>query len=70
MEEILEQLQKMLDGYNVKYYVPPVAQNSEVDLTASFSFKFAAVNAGLGWSGKMMLLSQSNMDQEYDYLRS
>ena len=42
----------MLDEYNVKYYIPPVAQNNEVDLIAPFSFKFAAVNAGLGWIGK------------------
>ena len=52
LEKILTQLQKMLDGYNVKYYIPPVAQNNEMDLTAPFSFKFAAVNAGLGWIGK------------------
>ena len=52
LEEILAQLQKMLDKYHVKYYVPPAAQNNEVDLTAPFSFKFAAVNAGLGWIGK------------------
>ena len=51
-EKILTQLQKMLDEYNVKYYIPPVAQNNEVYLTAPFSFKFAAVNAGLGWIGK------------------
>ena len=38
--------------YKVKYYIPPVAQNNEIDLTAPFSFKFAAVNAGLGWIGK------------------
>lgn len=50
--KILAQLQKMLDEYNVKYYIPPTAQNNEVDLTAPFSFKFAAVNAGLGWIGK------------------
>ena len=52
LEEILAQLLKMLDEYNVKYYVPPVAQNDEVNLTVPFSFKFAAVNAGLGWIGK------------------
>ena len=52
LEKILTQLQKMLDEYKVKYYVPPVAQNNEVDLIAPFSFKFAAVNAGLGWIGK------------------
>lgn len=42
----------MLDEYKIKYYIPPVAQNNEADLTAPFSFKFAAVNAGLGWIGK------------------
>ena len=52
LEKILTQLQKMLDEYNVKYYIPPVAQNNEVDLIAPFSFKFAAINAGLGWIGK------------------
>lgn len=51
----------MLDEYNVKYYIPPVAQNNEIDLIAPFSFKFAAVKAGLE---KMMLLLQKNMDQE------
>lgn len=48
----------------MKYYIPPAAQNNEVDLIAPFSFKFAAVNVGLGWIGKTMLLLQSNMDQE------
>ena len=52
LERILTQLQKMLDEYKVKYYIPPVAQNNEIDLIAPFSFKFAAVNAGLGWIGK------------------
>lgn len=52
LDRILIQLQKMLDEYKVKYYIPPVAQNNEIDLTAPFSFKFAAVNAGLGWIGK------------------
>ncbi len=52
MEKILAQLQKMLDEYKIKYYIPPITQNNEVDLIAPFSFKFAAVNAGLGWIGK------------------
>lgn len=56
LEKILTQLQKMLDEYNVKYYIPPVAQSSEVDLIAPFSFKFAAVNAGLGWIAKNVLI--------------
>lgn len=52
VEKILAQLQKMLDEYEINYYIPPIAQNNEADLTAPFSFKFAAVNAGLGWIGK------------------
>lgn len=52
VEKILTQLQKVLDEHEIKYYIPPLAQNNEVDLTAPFSFKFAAVNAELGWIGK------------------
>lgn len=51
-EKILRQMQKMLDEHGVKYCIPPVAQNNEKDLAAPFSFKFAAINAGLGWIGK------------------
>lgn len=32
----------------IHYNFPPVAQNNEEELVAPFSFKFAAVNAGLG----------------------
>lgn len=39
LEKIITQLQKILDECNVKYYIPPIAQNNEVDLTAPFSFK-------------------------------
>ena len=52
LEGILVRLTKMLDECKAKYYIPPVAQSSEEDLEAPFSFKFAAVNAGLGWIGK------------------
>ncbi len=51
-EKILAQLKKLLDEHKIKYDIPPFAQNDEVDLTAPFSFKYAAVNAGLGWIGK------------------
>ena len=78
VEEILTQLQKMLDEYKVKYYIPPVAQNNEIDLIAPFSFKFAAVNAGLGWIGKndvvitekygpRVRLSAILIDEQFDY---
>ena len=46
LEKILTQLQNMLDEYHVKYYIPPVAQNNEVDLIAPFSFKFVGVKNG------------------------
>lgn len=52
VEEILPQLEKILAKQKVNYYIPPVAQNNETDLEAPFSFKFAAVHAGLGWIGK------------------
>ncbi|MGM9604999.1 MAG: epoxyqueuosine reductase [Faecousia sp.] len=52
LEEILAQLEKILNGSEVKYDIPPAAQSNEVDLAAPFSFKYAAVNAGLGWIGK------------------
>lgn len=52
LEEILAQLETILREDGVSYWIPPVAQKDEVDLLAPFSFKFAAVNAGLGWIGK------------------
>lgn len=52
LEEILAQLKEVLDGHKVKYYIPPTVQNDEEELAAPFSFKYAAVNAGLGWIGK------------------
>lgn len=52
VDKVLAQLKKVLDEREIKYYIPPIAQNNEVDLIAPFSFKFAAVNAGLGWIGK------------------
>ncbi len=36
----------------VEYYIPTIAQKNETDLEAEFSFKYAAVHAGLGWIGK------------------
>ena len=52
LENILDKIENILKEDNVKYYVPPVAQENEEDLLAEFSFKYAAVNAGLGWIGK------------------
>lgn len=52
VEAVITQLKKILDAQGIKYFIPPVAQTSEKTLAAPFSFKFAAVNAGLGWIGK------------------
>lgn len=51
-EEILKAVEDVLMAENVKYYIPPVSQKNEEELLAEFSFKYAAVNAGLGWIGK------------------
>jgi len=51
-EEILIRTEKILQDHKVKYHIPPAAQNNEEELAAPFSFKYAAVNAGLGWIGK------------------
>ena len=52
LEEISVQVEEMLNEHKVKYYVLPIAQSNEEELAALFSFKYAAVNAGLGWIGK------------------
>ena len=51
-EIILKDIEIVLKEECIKYYIPPVAQQNEEDLLAVFSFKYAAVNAGLGWIGK------------------
>lgn len=60
VDEIIVQLEKLLVKQEIKYYIPPVAQNNETDLEAPFSFKFAAVNAGLGWIGKNDVIITTN----------
>ena len=52
LEVILRKIEAVLTEENIKYYIPPAAQQNEEDLLAVFSFKYAAVNAGLGWIGK------------------
>lgn len=49
---VLKNIEDLLNEEHIKYYIPPVAQQNEKDLLAIFSFKYAAVNAGLGWIGK------------------
>ncbi len=52
LEAIAAQAEAVLRRSGVPYWVPPVAQANETELLAPFSFKFAAVHAGLGWIGK------------------
>lgn len=52
LEKILGNVENALQNEKIKYYIPPVAQQNEEELAALFSFKYAAVNAGLGWIGK------------------
>ncbi|WAG61032.1 epoxyqueuosine reductase [Clostridium estertheticum] len=52
LNEIISDLVTILQKYNINYYVPPVAQTNEESLIAPFSFKYSAVNAGIGWIGK------------------
>ncbi len=52
LEQILKDIEFALIEEGISYYIPPVAQQDEEELKAVFSFKYAAVNAGLGWIGK------------------
>ena len=45
-------LEAILQEEHCEYEAPPVSQTSEDTLIAPFSFKYAAVYAGLGWIGK------------------
>lgn len=52
IDEKTSLLKKVLDQNSIKNYIPPVAQKDEKELVAPFSFKYAAVQSGLGWIGK------------------
>lgn len=54
--EIINELCNILKKYNIEYFIPQTRQKNEQELIAPFSFKFAAVNAGIGWIGKNNLL--------------
>ena len=52
LESIVAEIERILQKDQVKYWVPPVAQENETELRALFSFKTAAARAGIGWFGK------------------
>jgi epoxyqueuosine reductase QueG len=49
---VINEIAAVLDRDGVRYSIPAPAQTNEEELTALFSFKYAAVNAGMGWIGK------------------
>ena len=52
LEAIVLEVEQILQKQQVKYWLPPVAQENETELRALFSFKTAAARAGIGWFGK------------------
>ena len=52
LEAVLDSIESILKKNQVKYWIPPVAQENETELRALFSFKTAAARAGIGWFGK------------------
>ena len=52
LEAVVEEIELILQKHQVKYWIPPVAQENETELRALFSYKTAAARAGIGWFGK------------------
>ena len=52
INEKINRIKQLADKYGIKSFVPPTSQIDETELKAPFSFKYAAVQAGLGWIGK------------------
>ena len=52
LEKVVAEIEGILQQYQMKYWIPPVAQENETELRALFSFKTAAARAGIGWFGK------------------
>ena len=52
LETVAAGIEQILQERQVKYWIPPVAQENETELRALFSFKTAAARAGIGWFGK------------------
>jgi len=52
----INRLKELFDELGICNYVPPLDQTDEISLVAQFLFKYAAVQAGLGWIGKSGVL--------------
>lgn len=51
-EKMILEVTALLEACNISCFVPSAVQRDEESLIAPFSFKFAAVHAGMGWIGK------------------
>ena len=51
-DEKIHRIRQLADRYGINNLVPSSSQLNETELKAPFSFKYAAVQAGLGWIGK------------------
>lgn len=56
IDEKVQRIKLLFDQHGVSNYIPPTAQRDEASLIAPFSYKYAAVQAGLGWIGKSGVL--------------
>ena len=52
LSEKVQALSAVLTEHGIVNTAPPPSQRDEIDLVADFSFKYAAVQAGLGFIGK------------------
>lgn len=50
--KIVSDMTALFGNNGIQFFVPPLSQSDEKNLIAPFSFKYAAVNAGMGWIGK------------------
>ena len=48
----INEIKKYLDGHNIRYSSPPAAPKDDGEHKADFSYKWAAIHAGLGFIGK------------------
>lgn len=56
IDDLQSELIVVLNNNSVKYIITSTAQKDEENLLAPFSFKYAAVKAGIGWIGKNNVL--------------
>ena len=56
IKNITLKLEEVFRQKDISFYIPPAVQRDEETLVAPISYKYVAVQAGLGWIGKNDLL--------------